>query len=106
MGWVKDWQTFPRRVRLLLLPRSRKLTDALNFIGEHPEALETVVRNLIIENRPELAGCSICAMGMNYRLACWEVHVEHPSFTEVPMGCEVKCEPLIPEGSDLKARTV
>lgn len=97
MGWVRDSYFFPPRSKWLCLPRARALMDAIKLLDENPDVLEVAVRSIIKEHRPELADCTIHAMGMNYERCRWEVHVEHPSFPVVDAGTVIPRELLSSE---------
>lgn len=94
MNWINtDWRFTDRRA-MLTIPYDcvvgRKVSRAIN-----PEALEAFLRPTILQERPELAGCVIFAIRLNFEHMRYEVGVSHESLPPVQFGDVCTIMPLL-----------
>jgi hypothetical protein len=102
MGWLQTDVRFNDHFALFVVGRHdiRDHTERAGFLNvmarkeASPDDLERMVRNMILDARPELSGCVIWWMGFNAASVEWEFGVAHASLSAVPSGCMAKRERL------------
>jgi hypothetical protein len=97
--WVRSRFHFSRRaVTLLIIEREHySVLTAICAACEQSgdlAPLEAAVRELIVTERPELAGCTIYYMGFSPDHRGWKVGIEHPLLDPIEDGMESPLQPL------------
>ena len=101
MAWLNTDFRFDARLKILTLSDREQLIhteilENVKSLNSSPELLAAAISVIIVEARPDLAGCVL--MWMNYAIESqrWEFGVSHASFPLVTQGEIVYREPLFP----------
>lgn len=91
-GWVRSQMAFASHAACIVIRRRdegfKRLADAYqeSDVAGTAAALEAAAREMLLEARPELSGCSLVFMEYDLHTQCFKLLVDHPSFRGLNIG--------------------